>query len=90
MQRWQLFSKLLLNLDIIRTLKSEFPSLAQHGADNHDCLTPIGVENEMTDNNENNTCFMCEVVGECTLIPASNVHLCAPCVIDLEEIRELD
>ena len=83
LQRWQLFSKMLLNLDVIRTLKCEFPSLAQHGADNQGCPEPIGVENEMTDN----TCFMCEIVGECRLIPQSNVYLCTPCQEELDFIR---
>lgn len=86
MQRWQLLCEMLLNLDIIRTLMSEFPSLAQHGADNQGCQIPIGVENEMTDNNGNNTCFMCKWVGKLYLIPQTNVHLCIPCFEELDEI----
>ena len=41
----------------------------------------------MTDNVENEPCFMCKVEGECTLIASSNVYLCTPCIEDLENIR---
>lgn len=41
----------------------------------------------MTDNTEKTTCFMCDEVDDCTLIPQSNVWLCEPCVDDILEIN---
>lgn len=42
----------------------------------------------MTDNNGNNTCFMCKWVGKLYLIPQTNVHLCIPCFEELDDIWE--
>jgi len=86
LQRWQLFSEMLLNLDIIRTLKCEFPSLALHGTDNRGSPAPIGVENEMTDNDELEPCFMCKMKVNTVIQPSTDVPLCIPCLDELDEI----
>lgn len=41
----------------------------------------------MTDNEMIETCFICEMVAECVLVEQTNVHLCEPCIEELDQLR---